>query len=169
MTLCAATTLHLREMMGWFPDGVSASNWSGPTLRFPFTENSFFEDTQWQTLPSYSLVEANGRLVGFGQYYLRAGRCHLARLAISPSRRNQGLGRRLIHQLIETGCQALGVTEAGLFVLEHNTAAIHCYGHAGFQPAVYPGEPPALGGCLYMVRINDRSAPQPAPGETAHH
>jgi ribosomal protein S18 acetylase RimI-like enzyme len=152
MKLEAATKRQLEEMMGWFSNRESCSNWSGPEFRFPFTQSTFLEDICWKELPSYSLVKEGGRLVGFGQYYLREGRCHLARLVISPRYRNQGLGRLLVVRLAELGCKELGVTECSLFVLESNKAASCCYRNAGFEPAVYPGEMPELEGCLYMVK-----------------
>ncbi len=152
MNLCATTKQHIETMMGWVRDRESCSNWGGPKFRFPFTESSFIDDVCWERLPSYSLVGEDGSLVGFGQYYPREGRCHLARLIISPAYRNQGLGRLLVARLIETGCKDLGVTECSLFVLKHNKVACACYRSVGFKPAACLGEIPELEGCLYMVR-----------------
>jgi ribosomal protein S18 acetylase RimI-like enzyme len=153
MKLCAANSHHLTELMSWFPDRKTCLNWGGPNFRFPFTAASFTEDIHWDTLPSYSLVGEKGALSGFGQYYLREGRCHLGRLAISPACRGQGLGRLLVEQLSEIGCNDLGADQCSLFVLEDNLAAIQCYRKSGFEFAAYPGEMPPLEGCLYMTAI----------------
>ena len=52
----------------------------------------------WSELPSYALMQLSGELCGFGQYYLGAGRCHLARLAVAPSHRGRGFGTSLIEK-----------------------------------------------------------------------
>ncbi|ALT00247.1 GNAT family N-acetyltransferase [Lacimicrobium alkaliphilum] len=151
MKLRAAETHHLTELMSWFPDQKTCANWGGPMFRFPFTAASFVEDIHWDTLPSYSLIGEHGDLMGFGQYYLREGRCHLGRLAISPSCRGRVLGLLLVEQLSEIGCRDLGVDQCSLFVLEDNPQAIQCYRKAGFDFAAYPGQMPPLGGCVYMT------------------
>lgn len=151
MNLSNTESHHLTELMNWFPDRKTCLNWGGPMFRFPFTAASFIEDIRWDTLPSYSLIGEDGDLVGFGQYYLREGRCHLGRLAVSPLRRGQGLGRALVEQLSEIGCSDLGLAQCSLFVLEDNLSAIQCYRKAGFEFAAYPGEMPPLEGCVYMT------------------
>lgn len=150
MHLTTATSHHLTTLMSWFPDRKTCLNWGGPMFRFPFTAASFVEDIRWNTLPSYSLISEQDDLIGFGQYYLREGRCHLGRLAISPLYRGQGLGGILVEQLSEIGCSDLGVDQCSLFVLENNLAAIRCYRKTGFEFAAYPGEMP-LEGCVYMT------------------
>jgi len=97
------------------------------------------------------LLDGGGMLCGFGQYYLRAGRCHLARLAIAPARRGRGLGARLIELLSDEGKAALGVEHCSLFVSIANTTALALYERLGFARAAYPGDLP-IPGCHYMVR-----------------
>lgn len=170
MQLSRSKGQHLREMMHWFPDRAACTAWGGPRFRFPFTEETFIEDACWRTLPSYSLLGTAGQLLGFGQYYLREGRCHLGRLAVAPTRRNRGLGRVLIARLAGIGLQDLGISECSLFVFAHNAAALRCYRNAGFEAADYPGDMPDLDDCLYMVAAKARliegigiGAPEPLP------
>lgn len=136
--LVEATPGHLREMMTWFPDREGCVTWGGPEFRFPFTEESFLEDSRLGELPSYALVGAGGELLAFGQFYLRAARCHLGRLAVAPAHRGRGLGRRLVVGLAELGCRTLGVEECSLFVVPENTVAAGLYEKLGFRPAEYP-------------------------------
>ena len=147
--LAAAAPPHLLEIMSWFPSRESCQIWGGPEFRFPFTAQSFHADCHLE-LPSRVLLDGGGMLCGFGQYYLRAGRCHLARLAIAPARRGRGLGARLIELLSDEGKAALGVEHCSLFVSIANTSAMAVYERLGFARAAYPGDP--LPGCHYMVR-----------------
>jgi len=148
--LAAAAPPHLLEIMSWFPSRESCQIWGGPEFRFPFTAQSFHADCHLE-LPSRVLLDGGGMLCGFGQYYLRAGRCHLARLAIAPALRGRGLGARLIELLSDEGRAALGVEHCSLFVSIANTTALALYERLGFARAAYPGDLP-IPGCHYMVR-----------------
>ena len=147
--LAAAAPPHLLEIMSWFPSRESCQIWGGPEFRFPFTAQSFHADCHLE-LPSRVLLDGGGMLCGFGQYYLRARRCHLARLAIAPSLRGRGLGTLLIELLSDAGKAALGVEYCSLFVSIANTNAMALYERLGFARAAYPGDP--IPGCHYMVR-----------------
>lgn len=149
--LVRATDDHVWEIMRWFPDQRSCRIWGGPEFRFPFTKTTFLEDTHSRELPSYVLVEPDDRLLGFGQYYLRVGRCHLGRLVVSPEYRGEGLGRRLIGDLVEVGARHLGVVECSLFVATDNTSAIRLYRKLGFVETQYPEDDPGATSFVYMV------------------
>lgn len=151
MKLQAATEAHLRELMTWFPDRASCRIWGGPDFRHPFTEETFRQDAHWDDIPSYALVDAEGELVAFGQFYLRAGRCNLSRLVVSPGRRRRGLGRVLIQRLAELGCRELSVNECSLFVMADNAPAVNLYRKLGFRSQPYPEADLDLEGALYMV------------------
>ena len=151
MLLLRATKNHLQNMMGWFPDHQSCRDWGGPDFRFPFTEQSFFEDSRIEAVPSYAYSE-NGVLLAFGQYYLRAGRCHVSRLAIAPSKRGRGWGSRTLAALIELGSSALAVDQCSLFVSNTNERAARLYERLGFEEVPYPGDAGlVLHGCKYLV------------------
>jgi ribosomal protein S18 acetylase RimI-like enzyme len=150
MKLVSLSNLHLLELMRWFPDQRSCAVWSGPEFRYPFTEATFREDVRRQ-LPSYSLIGDGNELLGFGQYYLRAERCHLARLVIAPDYRGRGAGTFLIRALCRLGCRELNMSDCSLFVLESNTSAFRLYSRLGFRTVPYPGEAPPIPGCLYMI------------------
>lgn len=152
MNLTPPSHDHLVEIMSWFPDRESCETWGGPQFRYPFTESSFVEDLRLDETTSLCLLGEDDELLGFGQYYLREGRCHLARLVVPPEKRGRGLGQRLIALLIEAGCEHLGVDESSLFVLAHNEPAVRCYRSLGFEATRYPGEMPEIENCIYMVR-----------------
>jgi ribosomal protein S18 acetylase RimI-like enzyme len=136
----------------WFPDRERAYYWCGPGLRFPFTHATFLEDIHWQRIPSYSLLSENKELLGFGQYYKKVGRCHLARLAISPSHRSRGFGYDFIYRLMEIGMENLGVNACSLFVIRSNTMALKCYRALKFEKTDYPPGHAHYSGIDFMVR-----------------
>ena len=149
--LVEATRAYLPQIMAWFPTEHSCRVWGGPDLRFPFTAETFLADSKLTSLPSYVLVEEPDEPCGFGQFYLRAGRCHLSRLAVAPAARGRGLGTRLIELLLRTGKTTLGVTESSLFVHVTNTSAIALYERLGFARAAYPEPDLAIPDSHYMI------------------
>jgi ribosomal protein S18 acetylase RimI-like enzyme len=105
--------------------------------------------------PVSTLIGSDGELLGFGQYYLRVGRCHLARLAISPIHRGRALGVILIRELCRRGCDEMRVDHCSLFVDPGNAPAIHLYKRLGFTPMAYPEMAPQFAACTYMVASPD--------------
>lgn len=80
---------------------------------------------------AYALTD-QGRLVGYGELWVDHDEheVELARVIVDPHRRNQGIGRRLIWLLAE---EAKGtVPDVFVRVRPDNTAALRCYGAAGF-------------------------------------
>ncbi len=165
MKLLSVNMEHLLQMMNWFSDDISLRSWAGPGFRYPYTQQSFTEDLNLEGLLSCSLINDNGDLVGFGQCYLRQGKCHLGRLVIGPEFRGQHCisghfsGEQYSHILIallsELGCHHLQVSNVpgnvSLFVLSHNLPALTLYLNLGFEEVQYP-EPIGLDDCLYLVK-----------------
>ncbi len=151
MNLERATDEHLRQLMGWFPDRHSCLVWGGPQFRYPFTVATFVEDTRVRELPSFVLVDADGRPLAFGQYYERVGRCHLGRLVVAPGHRGGGLGRHLIGALAELGSRQFDAGECSLFVARDNVRAARLYRGLGFREADYPEHDPVVAPYLYLV------------------
>jgi ribosomal protein S18 acetylase RimI-like enzyme len=141
----------LPELMSWFEDAGACRVWGGPSFRFPFTRDTFRADARLDSLATFALATDEATLLGFGQYYLRAGRCHLGRLAIAPAHRGRGLGGSLVRELCRIGSAGLGVETYSLFVLPGNERAIRLYERLGFAPARYPEPDPMFDDCIYMV------------------
>ena len=142
----------LPQLMQWFPDARSLSIWGGPHFRYPYDDATFRSDAGVDSLPSCMVVEAESRrLLAFGQYYARVGRCHLGHLAVAPEARSQGVGTYLIRQLCRRGAAALRIEEFSLFVLVRNERAAALYRRLGFEPTTYPAPLPAAEPMLYMV------------------
>jgi ribosomal protein S18 acetylase RimI-like enzyme len=157
MDIVATRPDHLEILARWFPDEQSVRQWGGPRFRHPFTELTFREDMRWGKMPAYSLLDGENGMIGFGQYYEKAGRCHLARLVIDPERRGSGAGRFFVRGLMQIGMSDLGCDECSLFVMNWNRLAIRCYTAVGFVKAPYPEREPVLEDIDFMLY---RRAPQ---------
>ena len=126
---------QLPELATWFDDADSLRTWGGTQFRFPFTPDSFREDSKVDEIASFALG-GEDFLAAFGQCYLRIERCHFGRLAVSPHRRGQGLGTRLIRELSGWGLGEFGSRELSLFVNRNNVDAIRLYRRLGFTDSV---------------------------------
>jgi ribosomal protein S18 acetylase RimI-like enzyme len=151
MDIVATRPEHLDTLKSWFPDKQSLRQWGGPLFRHPFRDATFLEDMRWREVPAYSLLEEESKLGGFGQYYDREGRCHLARLVIDPAQRGKGLGRYFIRGLMQIGMSDLGTDECSLFVMRSNRDAIRCYASLGFVRAAYPTDDPLYENIDFMI------------------
>jgi ribosomal protein S18 acetylase RimI-like enzyme len=149
--LLPASSEQLLQMMQWFPSRESCVVWGGRDFRFPFSADTFRADCRFLELPSYAMT-VSAELCGFGQYYARAGRCHLARLAVAPSHRGRGCGTWLIGQLMQIGTRELRVSECSLYVSVSNVAAIALYERLGFARAPHPEATAESFTSYYMVR-----------------
>ena len=138
--------------MTWFDTADRCRLWAGPNFVYPFDDASFLRDLQWTSRHSFSLVDDDDALLGFGQLHDRFRRIHLSRLAIAPDRRGRGLGKTLLRDLIRAGESRFGYDECALYVYEHNVAAVACYSALGFKPVAPPERVAGLEECLYMVR-----------------
>jgi ribosomal protein S18 acetylase RimI-like enzyme len=134
-----------------FSDRAQLPRLGGPEFRFPFTPETFLADSKLTSLPSYALIREKTELCGFGQFYLRVGRCHLSRLAVAPAHRDRGLGTQLIEILLREGKKALGVTQGSLFVHVTNTSAIALYERLGFTRTPYPEPGFDIPNSYYMI------------------
>jgi ribosomal protein S18 acetylase RimI-like enzyme len=126
---------YASPLLHWFQSPSQLHDWAGPGIDFPLTEDDFSLIGQ---RPSFSLDSQTQPLLGFGQYYLRLERQHLARLVINPEFRGQGLGRVLVTALLEHAQQRESAREASLFVEPSNRVAIALYSSLGFIPQAYP-------------------------------
>lgn len=156
MKLTTPTNADLQLIGSWFKDEAQMRIWSGPKFRYPFTEETFKQDLSMERLPSFCLRNTepslNHLLIGFGQYYLRAGRCHFGRLVINPDCRGQNKVADLMSLLAEKGCADLNVNELSLFVFNDNYKAKRVYEKLGFVETEYPEAMP-MDGCVYMTKV----------------
>ena len=149
-------------LMRWFQTEDECRAWGGPGFEFPFDRASFTRDVKWPQLDSYSLVGPGDELLGFGQFYAKQQRVHLARVVVGPDFRGKGLGAGLVRRLLESGKQKLGCSESSLYVMEYNLAALSCYRSLGFVPHQQPENDPVHPGMIFMVLNGEPELSTPA-------
>jgi ribosomal protein S18 acetylase RimI-like enzyme len=152
MKLKVATEADIDHLMSWFPTERSVNVWGGPKFRYPFTPETFHDDVHWRDMDSYFLLDADDEMLAFGQIYERHCRINLARLVVSPARRNEGIGRQLVSHLMNEGQARFALAEFSLFVYRDNYPAIACYEGLGFEQHEYPEDDEMADSCFYMTR-----------------
>jgi ribosomal protein S18 acetylase RimI-like enzyme len=138
--------------MGWFSDKQTVAGWGGPAFRYPYTRETFHKDVRWRDMATYFLRDPSERMVAFGQFYNRIDRINLARLVVHPDVRGQGIGKRLIDELMMAARPLFSLAEFSLFVFRENIVALGCYKSMGFVIQDYPGSMPMADSCFYMTR-----------------
>lgn len=157
-----ARSADIDELMTWFGDESSTAIWGGPKFRYPFTKETFHADCLWNNMATY-VVRGTGRsIVAFGQLYERYGRINLARLAVNPECRGEGLGRVLMTLLIDKGRETFDLGEYSLFVRTDNEIAFRLYSSMGFSRSEYPRDAPMQDICYFMTRplASEREIPE---------
>ena len=84
-----------------------------------------------------SLVRERDGLVGYALSRVRSGEGHIARLAIHPGRRGQGLGRALVRDALSHLASA-GAGSVTVNTQAENSAARELYRAAGFRESAAP-------------------------------
>lgn len=150
MQLRRAAQTDIIELMSWFNTLGEVTSWAGPGFRFPFSIASFAEDVRLSSVSSWILQADDGQILGFGQYSMQSGHCHLSRLVIHPQFRGHGFIQILLAKLLRQGKAALQTRSASLFVFKTNPGAMRAYQLAGFIEQPHPqGLLHEL--CSYMV------------------
>lgn len=80
----------------------------------------------------YALRLAEGTIAAFCTCWIVFDELHVNTIAVSPSRRRQGLGMRLMLHVL-TAAAREGATRATLEVRRSNTAALRLYERLGFR------------------------------------
>lgn len=99
----------------------------------PWSRKSFEQEIAHG--PSQFIVaKSAGAVVGYAGAWIVADECHITTIAVSPSVRRQGLGRKLMTELL-LRCREKGALCATLEVRAGNIAAIKMYEDLGFVSA----------------------------------
>lgn len=153
LSLTAATEDHARTLLTWFDNLHDMTYWGGPGMVFPISCENFISLIRLHDLASFSLIDEDGSLHAFGQFYQRVGKNHFGRLVVSPDSRGLGVGKVLVNGLIDKAKTQQGMADSSLFVMADNTPAIALYQALGFCQTDYPESLTGiLSECLYMVR-----------------
>ena len=98
----------------------------------PWSSNIFSVELEKENFAFYYLLEYQNHLVAYGGYWKIKNEAHLVTLAVHPSFRRKGLGRRLLEHLIEK-MQKQGLDTITLEVRSSNLTARKFYEKFGFK------------------------------------
>jgi len=102
-----------------------------------------------------------GRVAGFGIMEFGDERAHLVLLAVRPTHRRMGIGRRLVDWLVESARTA-GIASLHLELRAGNEAARGFYRAMGFdETIVVPGYYRGRESALRMIRVLRSTSPVP--------
>lgn len=96
---------------------------------FPWSEGVFRDCIRVGYL--CRIVEANGEVAGYGIMSYGAGEAHILNICVRSDLRGQGIGRKLMHFLLERA-RAAQMQDVFLEVRPSNPAAIALYASLGF-------------------------------------
>jgi ribosomal-protein-alanine N-acetyltransferase len=80
----------------------------------------------------FEVMTLNGRLVGYGGFWLIMDEAHISNIALHPDHRRKGLGRKLLARLLGQAVER-GATKGALEVRPSNEAAQRLYDSFGFK------------------------------------
>ena len=97
---------------------------------FPWTEGIFHDCMRF----GYSswVIEINRELVGYAVMSLAVQECHILNICVDPNQQGQGVGRRLLLELLSIA-QSRGADTAFLEVRPTNVHALSLYFSEGFN------------------------------------
>ena len=126
------------EVARWPRSPDEVRRWAGSDPGWPVDVAVF---GRWHADPDvgpYVLCDGN-EPIGYGEVWVDEPEkeVELARIIVSPDRREHGVGRRLVRLLLERAVLS-GLPDAFVRVVPENGAAIGCYRGAGFSPVSEP-------------------------------
>jgi ribosomal-protein-alanine N-acetyltransferase len=125
-------------------DVAEVINLERASYQFPWTEGIFHDCLRVSYLCRVALQ--GQRIVGYAVMSLGAGEAHILNLCVREDARRAGVGRLLIHHLLDQA-EGAGMLEAFLEVRPSNAIAMHLYQSLGFgQIGTRRGYYQAVGG-----------------------
>lgn len=97
----------------------------------PWSADSFRAETE-NEVAVYFVAEEDGRIIGYCGFWQVAGEGHITNVAVLPAYRKQGVGSRLVSEMVRCAKKA-GLSLMTLEVRKSNQAAIALYEKFGFS------------------------------------
>ena len=137
-------------MFDWFEDAFQFASWAGPGLTRPDNKRQLQKLISCSPYQSLA-IKNKGHLLAFGQLQLIGSRAHLARLAVNPLHRRQGLSLLLVNKIIALAADETILKSVSLFVFRYNKAALGAYQQLGFVETAFPPSIKPIKDCIYMT------------------
>jgi ribosomal-protein-alanine N-acetyltransferase len=98
----------------------------------PWTRGMFMDEVSLRDMSFYLVAKENGRIAGYGGFWLVVDEAHLGNLAVHPDFRHRGIGERILNELIGLA-RSKGANLMTLEVRESNEVAKSLYEKTGFR------------------------------------
>jgi ribosomal protein S18 acetylase RimI-like enzyme len=131
--LRTATQGDANVIAGWFLTHANAVSWGGPDVPTNFVATWLANEYADPSRRHFVLVDESGRICGSCAVRLlkRLRHMHVSQIAIAPTMRGRGLGRKLLDRVVILARSA-GTEKLTLFVYEENAEARRLYERYGF-------------------------------------
>ena len=100
----------------------------------PWSEEAFRNELLNNMFAKYMVMERDGHILGYGGMWMVVDEAHVTNIAVRAAYRGQGLGKRLLQELMRTA-QWLGALRMTLEVRVTNETAKSLYQRLGFYPS----------------------------------
>jgi [ribosomal protein S18]-alanine N-acetyltransferase len=132
-TVARPTDAHAALVAGWPSSAEEAGRWCS-RAEHPFPPEAVTAWWEDADVSPWLLLDPYGVPVAYGEVWDDADEdeTELARLIVDPARRRQGVGRRLVDELVAIARTA-GRSSCFIRVAPHNDAALALYRAAGFR------------------------------------
>lgn len=101
------------------------------TFPQPWSLQSFIDEMERNACARYIVAEENGMLLGYAGAWLIMDEGHITNVAVTPSRRGEGIGKGLMRALMQYAAN-MGVQYMTLEVRRSNLTAQKLYHSLGF-------------------------------------
>ena len=125
------TSLRIRRMTFLDIDGVWAVE--SQVFNNPWSRSAFVDEMTDNDLAHYLVLEDQGMIAGYAGMWIVVDEAHVTNIALLPDYRRQGLGEKLVRELIKTARERYAVMMT-LEVRPSNTVAQSLYSKLGFLP-----------------------------------
>ncbi|AFK87617.1 MULTISPECIES: ribosomal protein S18-alanine N-acetyltransferase [Thermoanaerobacterium] len=99
----------------------------------PWSFESFVMEVTKNRCAHYIVAEVDGKVAGYGGFWVVVDEGHITNIAVHPDFRGQGVGSAIVEGLIELA-KTKGITSMTLEVRESNLVAQSLYKKYGFKP-----------------------------------
>lgn len=125
---------HLDVLAAWFPDARSLVQWGGPGLAHPLRRSALAAALPPAPGAAFSALLPDGAVAGHAQLFVdpAQGVARLARVAVAPQLRGQGLAVPMLAGVIDHAFAMPQVERIELNVFAWNGAALRSYARLGF-------------------------------------
>ena len=133
MRLVTPTTENAPRIATWSRSAEEAQRWCS-RAEHPFPPQQVLRWWTADDVQPWILADDDGETpIAYGELWLDEAEdeVELARVIVDPDRRGTGVGRRLVHELVDAA-RSTGSGACILRVDPDNTAALHLYRNAGF-------------------------------------